>query len=200
LVNDDKSCREKRSYCLETPTPDECKDKDKNKEQNKMANVFCKKNPLLKECYRNLNNKENDSDEKTKVIHKTTIIRGASASASASATATANAAEVSSCRLDGSANGIQQVFDTAKYQACGLYTNGQKAYSDGFVVGCTQIGNTQLICQALVDSNILNTKTQPTQTATQPQTQPNTQSTTQPTETQTATQPSTQPIQPAAVS
>ena len=107
---------------------------------------------------------------------------------SATATANANAVDVSNCRLDGSANGIQQKFDTPKYLACGLYADGQKAYSDGFVVGCTQICNTQLVCQALVDSSILNTKTQPTQTATQP---------TQ-TQTQTATQP-TQAIQPATV-
>ncbi len=83
---------------------------------------LCKKNPLVKECYHNQNNKEKDNDKKTKVVHKTTIIRGARASASA--TATANAAEESSCRLDGSANGIQQMFDTAKYQTCGLYPNG----------------------------------------------------------------------------
>ena len=94
-------------------------------------------------------------------------------------------AEVSSCRLDGSTNGIQQMFDTAKYQACGLYPNGQKAYSDGFVMGCTQVGNTQQLCQAFVVMN-----TQQIQTALQPQTQPNMLSTTQP------TQP-TQPIQPA---
>jgi hypothetical protein len=101
-----------------------------------------------------------------------------------------NAAEVSNCRLDGSANGIQQKFDATKYLACGLFAAGQKAYSDGFVVGCTQIGNTQLVCQSLVDSSILNTKTQPIQTQTQ--------AATQPTQTQPLTQP-TQAIQPAAV-
>ena len=69
-----------------------------------------------------------------------------------------------SCRLDGSADGMQQKFNSIKYQACGLYPNGQLAYSDGFVMGCTQIGNTNLICQSLVDSSILNTKIQPTQT------------------------------------
>jgi hypothetical protein len=105
-----------------------------------------------------------------------------SSSATATATATATAAEVSSCRLDGSTHGIQQKFDTAKYQACGLYPNGQKAYTDGFVVGCTQVGNTQLICQALVDSSILNMRTQPTQTPTQPPQTPQTQTTTQPTQ------------------
>jgi hypothetical protein len=107
-----------------------------------------------------------DNDNKPKVIEKTTVIH--SPSASASATATAVTTEESSCRLDGSADGIVQKFDLIKYQACGLYTNGQLAYSDGFVVGCTQIGNTQLICQALVDSSILNMKSQPTQIAIQP--------------------------------
>ena len=168
-------------------------------------NIICER---IKECnvpfYMTCEKKHNSDDEKTKVVHKTTVIRGASASASATATATANAAEVSSCRLDGSADGILQKFDSIKYQACGLYTNGDKAYSDGFVMGCTKIGYTQLICQSLVDSSILNTKTQPTQTATQPQTQSNTQSTTQPTQTpqttqtQSTTQP-TQAIQPAPV-
>ena len=55
-----------------------------------------------------------------------------------------------------------------KSRAYGLYPNGQKAYSDGFVMGCTQIGNTQLICQSLVDSTISTMKTQPIQTTTQP--------------------------------
>ena len=110
--------------------------------------------------------KNNDNKDTTKVIQKTTVIDRSSASATA--TKTANIAEESNCRLDGSADGIQQKFDSIKYQACGLYTNAQKAYSDGFVSGCTQIGNTQLICQSLVDSSILNTKTQPTQATIQP--------------------------------
>lgn len=50
-----------------------------------------------------------------------------SASATASATANANAVDVSNCRLDGSANGIQHKFDAAKYLACGLFADGQKA-------------------------------------------------------------------------
>jgi hypothetical protein len=108
----------------------------------------------------------------------------------ATTTTTSTSAEESSCRLDGSADGIQQTFDSIKYQACGLYLNGQKAYSDGFIMGCTQVGNTQLICQALVDSSILNTKTQQMQTSTTPQ--PPTQSTPQ-----TMT-PSSQAIQPAS--
>ena len=111
-------------------------------------------------------------------------------SASASATATTNAAEVSTCKLNGNTDGLQQKFDSIKYRACGLYPNAQIAYTDGFVMGCTQVGNTQQLCQAFVVMN-----TQQTQTAaTQPQTQPNTQLTTQ---TQPLTPP-TQAIQPAA--
>ena len=82
--------------------------------------------------------------------------------------------ELSSCRLDGNAHGMQQKFDIAKYRACGIYPNGQLAYTDGFVMGCTQIGNTQQLCQAFVVMN-----TQQTPTTTQTQTQPITQSTTQ---------------------
>jgi hypothetical protein len=96
-------------------------------------------------------------------------------------------AEVSSCRLDGNAHGIQQKFNPVRYQACGLYPNAQIAYTDGFVMGCTQVGNTQQLCQAFVVMN-----TQPTQTAaaTQPLTNPITQSTIQP----------IQAIQPSGVS
>ena len=109
---------------------------------------------------------------------------GGSSSSSSSASATVNliGAEVSSCRLDGNAHGIQQKFNPVRYQACGLYPNAQLAYTDGFVAGCTQVGNTQQLCQAFVVMN-----TQQTQTAA---TQPITQSTTQP----------TQAIQPATVS
>ena len=108
-----------------------------------------------------------------------------SSSSSASATANVIATEVSSCKIDGNAHGIQQEFDIAKYRACGFYPSGQIAYTDGFVFGCTQVGNTQQLCQAFV---LLNT--QPTQMTTQQQTHPSTQSTTQP----------TQAIQPAEVS
>ncbi|MGH9982685.1 MAG: hypothetical protein ACRD8W_01865 [Nitrososphaeraceae archaeon] len=79
----------------------------------------------------------------------------------------ASTAEQSSCKIVGTADGILQKFDASRYQACGLNVNGQKAYSDGFVVGCTQIGNTQLICQAFVDSSVVNTKIQATQAPTQ---------------------------------
>ncbi len=122
---------------------------------------------------------------------------GGSSSSSSSASATVNliGAKVSSCRLDGNAHGIQQKFNPVRYQACGLYPNAQIAYTDGFIAGCTQVGNTQQLCQAFVVMN-----TQQTQTAaTQPQTQPITQSTTQPTQTQPLTQ-STQTIQPSDVS
>jgi hypothetical protein len=109
--------------------------------------------------------KKDDSRDTTKVIQKTTVIN--SATAAATATTTPTSAEVSSCRLDGSADGILQKFDTVKYQVCGLYIDGQKAYSDGFVAGCTQVGNTQLICQSFIESSIFNTKIQTTQTSTQ---------------------------------
>lgn len=73
---------------------------------------------------------------------------------------TANAADVSNCKLDGSADGIQQIFDTAKYQACKLHTNNDKIYYDGFVTGCMNVGNTKLICETVANSNILNINTQ----------------------------------------
>ena len=184
LVNDEQSCREKKTWCLDNPGADECNQKEKKWWKCDV--------PFYMPCESQLK-KNNDNKDTTKVIQKTTVINRATATANANANT--NAADVSNCKLNGTADGIQQKFDSIKYQACGLYTNGDKAYSDGFVMGCTQIGNTQLICQSLVDSSILNTKSQPTQTTTQPQTQPNTQSTTQPTQTQ-----STQAIQPAAVS
>jgi hypothetical protein len=160
-------------------TPEEC--------ELPPPNFNCPDVPFYMTCKdTEMNNNDND---KPKVIEKTTVIQGASATATANANA--NAADVSNCRLDGSANRIQLKFEGTKYLACGLYAGGQKAYSDGFVVGCTQIGNTQLICQAMADSSILNTKTQPSPTQTQP-----TQTQTQ-TPTQTPTQ--SQAIQPAAV-
>lgn len=168
-AEDSKSCWDVRDYSQDTKLYP-CNDGTHKVDWKDCVDVsseykdFCKKNPLVKECYPNPNNRERNNGEKTKVVHETTVIQ----SATAAATANTNAVDVSNCKLDGSANGIQQKFDTPKYLACGLYADGQKAYSDGFVVGCTQIGNTQLVCQALVDSSILNTKTQPTQTATQP--------------------------------
>ena len=137
--------------------------------EQKQEKNSCRDVPFYMTCGdgpKRKNDIKGGSNDKTKIIEKTTVIQ--SASASASATANANAADVSNCKLDGSTNGIQQKFDAAKYLACGLFAGGQKAYSDGFVVGCTQIGNTQLVCQALVDSSILNTKMQPAQMQTQP--------------------------------
>jgi hypothetical protein len=154
LVNNGQSCREKKTWCLEKRGADECN----------------QKSPIKK-------NKDTN-----KVIQKTTVIDRSSASASATATTTVNAAEVSTCKLNGNTDGLQQKFDSIKHRACGLYPNGQIAYTDGFVVGCTQAGNTQQLCQAFVIMN-----TQQTQTAA---TQPNMQSTTQP----------TQAIQPSGVS
>ena len=173
--SNDISCESGYVMTVMTNGDDNCEQKQE---------ISCVDLPFYMTCdtQKKKNNNQDKDNDKTKVIQKTTVIQ------SATATANANAVDVSNCRLDGSANGIQQKFDTPKYLACGLYADGQKAYSDGFVVGCTQICNTQLVCQALVDSSILNTKTQPTQTATQP---------TQ-TQTQTATQP-TQAIQPATV-
>ena len=72
------------------------------------------------------------------------------------------AADASNCKLDGSADGIQQKFDAAKYQACKLHTNNDKIYYDGFVAGCMNVGNTKLICQTVADSSILNMNTQST--------------------------------------
>jgi hypothetical protein len=115
-----------------------------------------------------------NNNANTKVIQKTTVMNSASSTA----------AEVSRCKLEGSSDGILQKFDSVKYQACRLYVDGQKAYFDGFIIGCTQIGNTQPICQALVDSSILNTKVQ----------------TTPETLTEATSQSTQQGIQPAAVS
>ena len=62
---------------------------------------FCKKNPLVKECNPNPNDKERNNGEKTKVVHETTVIQSATATATANTNA---AADVSNCRLDGSEN------------------------------------------------------------------------------------------------
>lgn len=43
-----------------------------------------------------------------------------------------------------------------------------EVYYDGFIAECVQVGNTKLICEAVADSNILNIKSQPTQTTAQP--------------------------------
>ncbi|MGH9974997.1 MAG: hypothetical protein ACRD8Z_04065, partial [Nitrososphaeraceae archaeon] len=119
--------------------------------------------------------KKNDNDNDKKVIQKTTVIQ--SATATATANANTNAADVSNCKLNGNADGIQQKFNPVRYQACGLYTSADKAYYDGFVAGCMQVGNTKLICETVANNNTI----------------------APPAQMQTATQ-STQAIQPATVS
>ena len=151
--------------------------------------AFCKTNPLLYECHEvghkyiekikscddlpfymtchGPDEKKNDNDNDKKVIQKTTVIQSATATANANANANTNAADVSNCKLNGSADGIQQKFNPVKYQACGLYTSADKAYYDGFVAGCMQVGNTKLICETVANSNIIAPPAQ-MQTATQP--------------------------------
>ena len=73
--------------------------------------------------------------------------------------AAAFAADISNCKLDGSADEIQRKFDTAKYQACQLHTNNEKIFT-----GRIQLGNTKLSCEAVADSNIIKISTQPTAT------------------------------------
>ena len=129
----------------------------------------------------NQTKKNNDNEDNTKVIQKTTVIQRATATATAAANANSNAnsVDVSNCKLDVSADGIQQKFNPVRYQACGIYPSADKAYYDGFVADCMQIGNTKLICETVANSN----------TATPPL----------PAQTQTILPP-TQAIQPAAVS
>ena len=93
---------------------------------------------------------DNDNYNTPKVVHKTTVIQ----SPSASVTINTNPAEAYSCRLEGSADGIHQKFDAANYQECTIYVNGQDAYTDGFVTGCPQVGNSEQLCQAFVHSSI----------------------------------------------
>lgn len=97
------------------------------------------------------------------------MIQSATASATATANSNANSVDVSNCKLDGSADGIQQKFNSVRYQACGIYPSADKAYYDGFVAGCMQIGNTKLICETVANNNIA---TPPLPTQTQPITQP----------------------------
>ena len=75
--------------------------------------------------------------------------------------------EVSDRKLEGSTDGIQQKFNPVRYHACGLYTSADKAYYDGFVTGCMQVGNTKLICETVANSNIVAPPAQ-TQSTTQP--------------------------------
>ena len=41
-------------------------------------------------------------------------------------------------------------FDSVRYQACGLYTNADKAYYDGFIAGYMHVGNMKLICEPVL--------------------------------------------------
>jgi hypothetical protein len=84
---------------------------------------------------------DNNNDDSTKSIQTTMT--------------TSNSVEEASCRLDGSADGIQQKFNQVRYQACGLYTYADKAYYDGFVAGCMNVGNTKLICETVANGNIV---------------------------------------------
>ncbi len=153
-----------RDPCVENPDLDECQPDPCLADPNAPGCVDpCKINPDLPICQPIKCGKGTHLENRKCVKDN----GGSSSSSSSSTTTIINPSEVSSCKLDGSTHGIQQKFDTAKYQACGLYPNGQIAYTDGFVAGCTQVGNTQLICQALIDSSILNMRTQPTQTQTQ---------------------------------
>ncbi|MGH9954000.1 MAG: hypothetical protein ACRD5J_20485 [Nitrososphaeraceae archaeon] len=122
-------------------------------------------NPDLPEC---LCGKGTHLEDGKCVPNKNRNDGSTSTSSSSSTTITINAAEAYNCKLDGSADGIQQKFNSIKYQACGLYPNGQLAYTDGFATGCTQVGNSEQLCQAFVHSSILNMKSQPTQIAIQP--------------------------------
>jgi hypothetical protein len=144
--------------------------------EQKQKQISCIDVPFYMTCdsQKKRNDNKDSGNDKTKVIEKTTVIQ----SASAASTVTANEADISNCKLDGSTDGIQQKFNPVRYQACGLYTYADKAYYDGFVAGCMQVGNTKLICETVANSNIV---------------------TPSPTQTQITNQP-TQAIQPAAVS
>jgi hypothetical protein len=95
--------------------------------------------------WRNCTDNKYSNSNKLKVIQKETVIPSSNA----------NAADISSCKLDGSADGIQQKFNPIRYQACKLHTNNDKIYYDGFVAGCMQVGNTKLICETVANSNIV---------------------------------------------
>lgn len=114
-------------------------------------------------CEQNSNNGSSSSSSNN--TSKTIVVNPSSPTTTANTTATA--ADVSNCKIDGTADGILQEFDIAKYQACKLHTNNDKVYYDGFVAGCMNVGNTKFICEIVADNSILNTKTQPTQTQTE---------------------------------
>ena len=118
--------------------------------------VDCSDVPFYMTCHEPDKKKnDNDNDNDKKVIQKTTVIQSATATANANANANTNAADVSNCKLNGGADGIQQKFNPVRYQTCGLYTSADKAYYDAFVAGCMQVGNTKLICETVANSNIV---------------------------------------------
>jgi hypothetical protein len=98
---------------------------------------------------------KNDNDN-TNTEVKTTIIENAPKLAAPRSVLWGDVPlEVSNCKLEGSTDGIQQKFNPVRYHACGLYTSADKAYYDGFVTGCMQVGNTKLICEIVANSNIV---------------------------------------------
>jgi hypothetical protein len=130
VMNDNKNCVNK-SFCEKHPKASECKSKSDHKSGND------------KESDGNNNRDNGGSNE-----HKT--IQSAIASASANATVTVNTVNGTYvCQLEGIAAGTHQAFDMLKYQACGAQANGQKAYYDGFVQQCMQVGNSKQICEAV---------------------------------------------------
>ena len=166
---------EAKNFCKNNPLADGCHENDHTYIEKIKA---CHDLPFYMSCESQKKKSDDKQDEKNNVIQKTTVVQSASASASSIAAAS-NEADISNCKLDGSADGIQQKFNQVRYQACGLYTYADKAYYDGFVAGCMEVGNTKLICETVANSNIVT-----------PQTQKQTQTTTQP----------AQAIQPATVS
>ena len=120
--------------CLTNPTAPECQDPCvENPDLDGCEPSYCiPEDPYcMQKCppgfhfHRGLCIEDQDDNAK-KVIQKTTVIQ--SATATATANANTNAADVSNCKLNGSADGIQQKFNPVTYQACGLYTAAHKAY------------------------------------------------------------------------
>jgi hypothetical protein len=126
--------------------------------EQKPKQVSCIGVPFYMTCdsQKKRNENKDSNNDKTRVVEKTAVIQ----SASAAATVPVNEADISNCKLDGSTDGIQQKFIPVRYRACGLYTNADKAYYDGFIAGCVQAGNTKLICETVANSNIVEPPTQ----------------------------------------
>jgi hypothetical protein len=156
---DDESGR-----CIPDKTP--CEDGYvMNDHKNCVNKSFCEKHPKASEC-KSKNDNKNGNDKKSDGNHNHdndgsnghyTVIQSASASASANATVIVNTVNGTYvCLLEGIAAGTHQAFDMLKYQACGAQANGQKAYYDGFVQQCMQVGNSKQICEVAtgVSSNM----------------------------------------------